>query len=784
VPFKQSQAHHNTSILSPRDLVDCTMPPKARFEPKVPIPPKSELKSPVIPIVPSVVPTQVPPEMQQTPSLGSTRDGPLSPPISITTQHVSPVSSIEEDIPLLANPMPFIPPTRSRVELFMMIEALDTQFAESIALQSEKNDVLFNKMEILQETIDQFHVSQAHILDQFHSSHATLHDEILHINDSFENKFDELTDFLKKNHYGAKSTESLRDDVSSSKNSHLSDAEIPKLTPIIPSSIPIPITPLPFTKTNYFDPDDAPLFADQHNSIMPRVRDANLSITRSIAPIDPSSSQVKLTELTAKAVFIWGENMQMEQQKAPYEVLSWARYINRKITFHIQAMNNALGLCNTIHLQGYIIILSNDQLWDVIVQLVRPQSTPEWVKTFNSMVRFTQVPQTYILDITKYDFLYSAMIEFEFLINRVIRFLDFKAVEKFTPALKSNPGKVGLMELIYSKMPGNLGIKLHNGISDSQLKNITIQEYLSFIMMQNQALYEDSRRTKVNRLKYEGSSPLTPEGDVNQKITSPSGKYPYDVKLNYLNNLSPPHNAYMNPYSPTEKSDLPHQFHQFNIPEDTNRYNPITDEKVSEFDYFDAYTDKANVENYSLNPMYNNENLNSDHLQDPDEDLDQVGTDQFDSLHKIDISRMRTLPCFNAMMGVCSSPTCSYSHDRNLLSAAFERKMAEMRASPFAKNPTATPIFNTRKSINSPSTPTFQPRRLEDPRRSTVNTPSPFSPPPRQPTTRSLYEINSFMNPPPPDESDRIHRSGNRFASSSPLPVSSDKVSDNNPNVI
>jgi hypothetical protein len=114
------------------------MPPRAKF------PPKSELKSPMIPIVPSVVPTQVPPEMQQTPSLGLTRDGPLSPHISIPSVHVSPVSSVEADIPDLTNffhqvPIesipPFVPP---KVELFRMIEALNAQFAESLALQYDK----------------------------------------------------------------------------------------------------------------------------------------------------------------------------------------------------------------------------------------------------------------------------------------------------------------------------------------------------------------------------------------------------------------------------------------------------------------------------------------------------------------------------------------------------------------------------------------------------------------------------------------------------------------------
>ena len=154
---------------------------------------------------------------------------------------------------------------------------------------------------------------------------------------------------------------------------------------------------------------------------------------------------------------------------------------------------------------------------------------------------------------------------------------------------------------------------------------------------------------------------------------------------------------------------------------------------------------------------------------------------------------MRTLPCFNAMMGVCTSPHCSYSHDRNFLSAAFAKRMADMQASPFAKNPVHVPIFQPRRldldmknayqDQRRPIVPIIQPRRLDDQRRSVVSTPSPFSPAPK-PSSRSLFEINQAMNPPQPDESDRVHRSGVRFASSSPLPVSSVQVGENNPTIV
>ena len=67
--------------------------------------------------------------------------------------------------------------------------------------------------------------------------------------------------------------------------------------------------------------------------------------------------------------------MQLEQQKYHYEVLHWASYISKKVSFLIQAHNNSLGIYLPIRLDGYIIILDNEQLWKLILSIVRPTSS-------------------------------------------------------------------------------------------------------------------------------------------------------------------------------------------------------------------------------------------------------------------------------------------------------------------------------------------------------------------------------------------------------------------------
>jgi hypothetical protein len=407
--------------------------------------------------------------------------------------------------------------------------------------------------------------------------------------------------------------------------------------------------------------------------------------------------------------------------------------------------------------------MDNDQLWQLILSIVRPTSTEEWMQTFKSLVKFTTPPQGYILDITKYDFYYIAIIEFIYLLKRVLKFLDWKAPEKYSPPMRTRDGRIGFMDIIWKFIPPPLGEKLHLGLSAKQVSDCSnIYEYLSFFSQQSQKIYDDSRIAKHNRLRYEGASALTADADINAKSNAATGKYNINPKLNYLNSLTPnPSMLLNNPYHDNEKSELPNSPHDFLKPVSQNRYNPLTDENVHEFDYYDAHMDDSSNDYSALNPMYHDYSDPIDKFQNLNIESDQVGTNN-SNLHALDITRMRSLPCFGALMGTCKNRFCNYSHDKDILQAAYDKRMEELAASPFVRRP---PPFTLGKAGG-------------DQRRNTSFQASPFTPA-GKPTVRPLHQLyeDKVDTVPQEDESDRVHRSGNRFTSAVTMPDPSTQVS-------
>jgi hypothetical protein len=175
-------------------------PPKAKVEQKVPISSIREPIDPMIPNVPSVVPaevalavtTEVPPEMPQMISLGSIPSQPIISP------YVSPVSSFEADIPI-ESILPLTPP---KVELFRMLEILNAKFSENVALQLQKNDNLYRKIDKIATNNTLELINQSDRIqnlqqgaDHFQISQAIMNDHMAQRIDAFEQKFDDLSDF-------------------------------------------------------------------------------------------------------------------------------------------------------------------------------------------------------------------------------------------------------------------------------------------------------------------------------------------------------------------------------------------------------------------------------------------------------------------------------------------------------------------------------------------------------------------------------------------------------------
>jgi hypothetical protein len=444
-------------------------------------------------------------------------------------------------------------------------------------------------------------------------------------------------------------------------------------------------------------------FHDRFSSLTPLVeKDTNFSITRSIQPANPLLSQVKLNSLTAKSVFVWGELMEIEQQNIGFELLQWGRYIDPTICQYIQAINNHKKYHKPVMLRNKYISMNNDQLYDLLVKIVGPTSHEEYMEIFNSLTKFTHLPNGYIFDITRYEFMYMAILQYLYLLQRVITFLDWNGGRQYAPAMKTKDGRIGYMELIWRKIPSNLGQRLHLGLSAQQVSECRdIRDYLLLFGHQSQLLQDDSVTAKKNRLRFEGNLALTADSEVNNKSHAATGKFPVNPKLTYLNSmLSQPFSLSDNPYIPVEKSELPENSHDFLRPVNNNRYNISTDEDLDDFDYYDANFDTVPVKSV-INPLYTAYDASDNVPQSQVFDSDQVGMDHT-NLHVLDAHRMRTLPCFNAIKGRCpKGNSCEFSHDKVILQKEYDQRIKDLAFSPFARKDNPSTSVGVRPNVMS-----------------------------------------------------------------------------------
>ncbi len=180
--------------------------------------------------------------------------------------------------------------------------------------------------------------------------------------------------------------------------------------------------------------------------------------------------------------------------------------------------------------------------------------------------------------------------------------------------------------------------------------------------------------------------------------------------------------------------------------------------------------DNSLKDHSGLNPMYHKYSDSVDKFQNLDTDSDQVGTNS-SNLHALDINKMRSIPCFNALIGTCKIKFCYYSHDKDLLHATYDKCMKELSSSPVV-SASRSPYSNSGKTMG-------------DQRRNISFQASPFTPAGKTPARplREIYEESPTI-PPPEDDSDRVHRSGSRFSSATPLPEPPTQVSILNRNVV
>jgi hypothetical protein len=234
----------------------------------------------------------------------------LNPSQRLISPIVSPVSSIDEKSPDYEPPST-LPLNTPKIEISHIVEILQQEVIDIRAHQDTRHDHLVQLLEVLLtgQASEKLAVAEntrnINNLTRHHDTIATTSRACMAKIDTFEKK---IEDFL----------------------SEQPDCDGPS---VIPHLLPIPDVPImpthyersanqPFSNAT----QDSSVYHDRFNSLAPRVvHNTNFTISRSILPVNPATSQVKLTELTTISVFIWGEQIELEQQNFPYEVLQYGR---------------------------------------------------------------------------------------------------------------------------------------------------------------------------------------------------------------------------------------------------------------------------------------------------------------------------------------------------------------------------------------------------------------------------------------------------------------------------
>jgi hypothetical protein len=274
--------------------------------------------------------------------------------------------------------------------------------------------------------------------------------------------------------------------------------------------------------------------------------------------------------------------MQNEQRKSGYDTLKWGFYITKEVIYQLEAFNDSKHITGKrLVLNGRYIILDNSQVYNLILTIVRPESEPEWLRDFDGLVTFPHTQPGFKIDVSKWQWMFAALLQYQYNFKRVLRFLDSGKDFHFRPPLKSkmNYNRKGLMQLWYEKIPQGLGLKLHLMIPEWQVKQCdTIEEYLTLFMQISQTLYDHSKQASIYKLKVESTFLHVDGGDMNPK----PGEYSKPKSLSFLNSVNVSGND-MLPYP-----ENPH-----------------------EFNYYDAFIDEPNHNCGGMNPMYNNDDIYS-----------------------------------------------------------------------------------------------------------------------------------------------------------------------------
>jgi hypothetical protein len=125
----------------------------------------------------------------------------------------------------------------------------------------------------------------------------------------------------------------------------------------------------------------------------------NSGISRTILPIKPSESTVRLTNLQPSSVYRWLDALDTEQQDYPHDTLQHCRYITPEMTHYILALNEQYGyISRMITLRGQCLALYNSEIGYLLKRIVGAKSEQEWIITWHNLLQFPQLATGYQID--------------------------------------------------------------------------------------------------------------------------------------------------------------------------------------------------------------------------------------------------------------------------------------------------------------------------------------------------------------------------------------------------
>jgi hypothetical protein len=412
------------------------------------------------------------------------------------------------------------------------------------------------------------------------------------------------------------------------------------------------------------------------------------SITKSVVPANPRTSQVKLRHLNFESVFHFFNEFMKEQQSFPDFELSMGSYLTVNVMLQIQAFDEQICLTGTrVVISGDCIKMPNELLCHLLLKIVAPKSTEDFERELHVLVRFPTLPNHYVVDPLKWQWMYEAFLLFFHRFQDVYALLTSNPDANHSPIFKTHKGRLGLMDIFLAKIPNELGKYMSEQIPVADLKTCSdIVVFIGMMKRLNQHYYDVSIAAELDRRRlFKSKKDDASLLDVSlqyPKPVYPSARTPtVPPSTPHINTPRSP--AYTNPHASTPNNNHNLYRMSFDHPDDPYEHaNPYD----NPYDMYDEYVDNPAVKPTIKTPL--------SHV------FDEFERDLF----SLDA---RDLPCFELFRtGRCTASRdkpCIYNHAPKRMTDKWLADKLALDKSPF--NPNVKPTFTPALSEKPTSSP-------------------------------------------------------------------------------